>query len=381
MPAPINENTINPGERIRNLLVLRNWNQHDLALVTGLSRQTITSIIAGRSGITPESAMALASAFGNEATEWLLWDTQFRLLSVRIKSEEIQRRAKTLELAPVREMQRRGWIDSSEGFSALELQLKKFFRVEDLHNIEGQEALFLRAVTNNPTENSKALRAWVGRANQLARAVTVQPFSHRNLGEAEKELHRISAFSKEIYRVPDVFARYGIRFVIIEPLPFSKVDGAAFWLDEASPVIALSLRYDRIDSFWFTLFHEFMHIKNKDEVSIDENMEEQVKTGSSTELINDVEARASKQAAESLINPVEIDSFIRRVGPLYSEAKIIQFAHRIKVHPGIIVGQLQRSGRLSYSSLRQLLVKVRGSIIETALTDGWGKVVPEMGWS
>ena len=31
------------------------------------------------------------------------------------------------------------------------------------------------------------------------------------------------------------------------------MDGAAFWLDGRAPVIALSLRYDRIDWFWFVL--------------------------------------------------------------------------------------------------------------------------------
>jgi HTH-type transcriptional regulator/antitoxin HigA len=49
--------------------------------------------------------------------------------------------------------------------------------------------------------------------------------------------------------------------VIIEPhLPSTHLDGAAL-LGEKGPVIGLTLRYDRLDNFWFVLFHELIHVK------------------------------------------------------------------------------------------------------------------------
>jgi Zn-dependent peptidase ImmA (M78 family) len=35
---------------------------------------------------------------------------------------------------------------------------------------------------------------------------------------------------------------------------------SAMLLDDMFPVIALTLRYDRLDNFWFVLFHELAHI-------------------------------------------------------------------------------------------------------------------------
>jgi HTH-type transcriptional regulator/antitoxin HigA len=50
----------------------------------------------------------------------------------------------------------------------------------------------------------------------------------------------------------------------------------------------------------------------------------------------------------------------------------VQFAHRIKIHPAIIVGQLQHRGEIGYHANREMLLKIRESIIQAALTDGWG---------
>ena len=74
-----------------------------------------------------------------------------------------------------------------------------------------------------------------------------------------------------------------------------------------------------------------------------------------------------------------LDDFVIRVSPLYSKARINQFANRIKIHPGIIVGQLQHRGEISYASHRHALAKVRDVVTSTALTDGWGHTVERKG--
>jgi HTH-type transcriptional regulator/antitoxin HigA len=163
---------------------------------------------------------------------------------------------------------------------------------------------------------------------------------------------------------------------VIEPLPGTKIDGAAFWLGPASPVIIVSLRLDRIDNFWFTVFHEFKHIQNEDSLSVDSGLVGDDQDSTPTLIQEDSELRANEEAASALVSKTELESFVRRVGPLYSKQRIVQFAHRIKIHPGIIVGQLQRRDELGYSAHRDLLAKVRQVVTATALTDGWGEQIP-----
>jgi HTH-type transcriptional regulator/antitoxin HigA len=175
--------------------------------------------------------------------------------------------------------------------------------------------------------------------------------------------------------LPRTMAEYGIRFIVLEHLPGTKIDGAAFWLDDSSPVITVSARVDRLDNFWFTVMHEFAHIRNGDALSVDSDLLGDEASKAPVLIENEIERRANEQAAASLIPPREIESFISRVGPLYSKQRIIQFANRVKVHPGIIVGQLHHRGEIGFSANREMLVKVRDVITETALTDGWGRMI------
>ena len=137
--------------------------------------------------------------------------------------------------------------------------------------------------------------------------------------------------------------QFGIRFVVVEPLQGAKVDGVALWLNKKSPVIGMSVRYDRIDSFWFTLCHEISHIEHEDEAPLDADLTDRME--GVTVVRQSIERRANEEAADLLVDKEEMQSFIRRVGPLYSKAKIVQFAHRIKMHPGVIVGQLHAPRR------------------------------------
>jgi HTH-type transcriptional regulator/antitoxin HigA len=161
--------------------------------------------------------------------------------------------------------------------------------------------------------------------------------------------------------------------VVVEHLPKSKIDGAALWLgdDWDKPVVALSLRYDRIDSFWHTLFHELSHIKNKDSYILDVDI-----VGSdrciTDEALSQIETRANQEAAEWLIPKEKMQSFISRTRPFYYTEKIIQFANLIKIHPGIIAGQLQYRKEIDWAANRLMLVKVRNILISGAMTDGWG---------
>jgi HTH-type transcriptional regulator/antitoxin HigA len=162
--------------------------------------------------------------------------------------------------------------------------------------------------------------------------------------------------------------------MVIEPLPNVKIDGAAFWID-VGPVIALSLRHDRVDGFWFTLMHEFFHIKHGDPLSVDSGLVDATKGVAVTLVEDEAERRANEEASNALVPTAELNSFVRRVGPLYPKARVIQFANRIRIHPGIIVGQLQHRNELGYMSMRDVLVKVRENITSTALTDGWGHTI------
>jgi HTH-type transcriptional regulator/antitoxin HigA len=358
-----------PGEQIQIHLDLQGWNQYDLAEILDVNQSVVSALINGKRPITLEIDRALTAAFGTPLGYWLKLETEFCLFiadrsTAGSVQDEVVRRAQLYKRAPVREMQRRGWIRASRNADELEAELSEFFS-------SGLCVSTRRSTVEAELTSLQA--AWCHRARQMAAALQVAPYDPARCGLAEGDLRRLAAYPKEAKHLPKVLSNHGIRFVIVEPLTGAKIDGAAFWLDDDSPVIAVSARFDRIDAFWFTVMHEFSHIKHGDSLSVDTEIVSENGTG--VRSGNEHETRANREAAEALVPAAELESFVRRLGPLYSKERIVQFAHRVKMHPGIIVGQLQHRGEIGYSAHRDLLAKVRSIVTETALTDGWGRTI------
>jgi HTH-type transcriptional regulator/antitoxin HigA len=364
---------VHPGKILREKLQEHGWTQDQLCTITGYGKQAISLIVNEKNGVSADMAKALAAAFGNTPEEWLKWDSLYRLSNAEADVTIIERKAHLHSLAPIRDMQKRGWIATTDDLEKLESDLKIFFGVESLDG----DVLFPVAMhrTQRLPYLNPAEKAWCFRARKMASVFPVPTFNPDRLNQAEKELRKLAAYPKEARHLTELLASYGIRFVVVEPLPGVKIDGAAFWLDPHSPVIALSVRFDRVDAFWFTLMHEFAHIKHGDALSIDSELIDGT-IGIAVALVEDeAEKRASDAATNLLIPTQEMQSFISRVGPLYSKERIIQFAHKMKIHPGIIVGQLQHRNEINYGSNREMLAKIRASVIETALTDGWNRSI------
>lgn len=353
-----------PGEFIRDELEARGWTQGDLAQIMGRHESEINLIINDKRGITPDTATELAGAFGSTPEFWLNLDNAYKLSKVVVPLSEIRARAALFEASPVKEMEKRGWIKTTNSIDKLKVEIESFYAQINVDNFK----VAARASTELGQVTPEQM-AWCVRALQLASKIPAQPYQPNKIGACKIALRSLAAFPEGVAEIPGVFARYGIRFVVVEHLTGTKIDGAALWLGDGwdKPVIAVSARYDRIDSFWHTVCHEISHIEHKDSIAlIDVDM-----LGDDNRSVSDIEKRANREAAEMLIPREKLDSFIMRKRPYFSKVFIIQFANANKIHPGIVAGQLHhRLG--TYKTNREMLVKIRDILTSRALTDGWG---------
>ncbi|MPZ75101.1 MAG: HigA family addiction module antidote protein [Deltaproteobacteria bacterium] len=361
-----------PGEFIQEELEARDWKQVDLAAVIDCPPKVINELVLGKRAITPDTAKALADAFGTSAQYWMNLQSEYQLWKTKNFDESIAHRAQLYSFAPIKEMLKRGWIEPSENVDVLEARVLKFFEVGSLD----QKPYFSHAArkTSSDPELTQAQSAWLFRAKHLAQGLHAASFSVGRFNEALDRLKVLLEEREEIRRIPKILAECGIRLVILEPLPKTQIDGVTFWLDENSPVIALSIRFDRIDWFWHTLSHELGHVNARDglrnNVSLDTDLVgEEVQPG---EDKSENEKLVDLFACEFLVQQAELENFIRRVRPLYGRMRVMSFAKRIRVHPGIVVGQLQHRKQIHWSYYRGMLDKVRHIITQSALTDGWG---------
>ena len=97
-----------PGEFLRNELEARDWTQAEFAKMIGRPPRLVSELIAGKRGITPETAHALAAAFETTAQLWMNLDAAYQLAQVAPQTERIVREAALRKRFPVREMQKRG---------------------------------------------------------------------------------------------------------------------------------------------------------------------------------------------------------------------------------------------------------------------------------
>lgn len=363
-----------PGEFIMEELGARNWSQLELSEIIGRHPKVINDIILRKRSITPEIANALGEAFDTSPQYWMNLESVYQLWLAKGTDNVISRRAKLYQIAPIKEMVRRHWIEPSENIEVLEKRVKRFFEMNNLD----EPIHFHHAARRGTQEIIPSQKAWLFRAKQLAYAVHAKTFSDQSFKNGLTQLKKLLVSTVEVRHVPRILAEAGIRFIILEHLPQSRIDGVTFWLNEKSPVMVLSLRFDRIDWFWYTLAHELSHVKQRDgmknNITLDTDL---VGNDSQTlEQITEAEKQADSFAAEFLVPRSELDNFILRVRPLYGKTKIVNFAHRIEVHPGIVVGQLQFRDEIPWSVHRKMLEKVRHIITQSTLTDGWGQTLP-----
>jgi HTH-type transcriptional regulator/antitoxin HigA len=362
-----------PGLFLREELEARGWSQRDLAYVLNCPEQAVNMIIAGKRGISPDMAKALGEAFDVPAEFFANLQSIYDLSKAHEPDPDVSRRGRLQDRYPVREMIRRGWLQETDA-TLLEIQMARFFKVGDPQEIPHMAHAAYKSKYDETTTPSQL--AWLFRVRQIAESVAATSYSEKALREALPRFRGFAFGPEEIRHVPRLLMECGVRCVLLEQLPSSKIDGVCFWLDGRSPVIGMSTRFDRIDNFWFVFPHELEHVLQKhgrDREIIDTELEGE--RASETTVVSEEERMANRFAANFCVPESELTSFISRKQPFVSERDIVGFAHRLEVHPGIVVGRYQyRTGK--YEFLRKYEVKIRQHLMTGAIVDGWGHIMP-----
>jgi HTH-type transcriptional regulator/antitoxin HigA len=368
-----------PGQLIEHLLEKHGWTQRILAIVLRVGETTISKIIAGTQPLEAGMALALSDLFDVPAERFMDLQKSYDLAQARIVAVPDPGRTNRAHLfgkLPVAEMIRRGWIDADDirKVEQVEKALARFFRVNSPDEIEILPHAAKKtnvAGDVNPTEI-----AWLYRVKQIASELLVRRYSPVAVGNAISALSELRLSPHETRNAPRILAECGVRYVIVETLPGAKIDGVCFWLDQTSPVIGMSFRYDRIDNFWFVLRHELEHIvrlHGRSAIMFDSELEGE-KAGVAKTLPEE-ERLANEAAAEFCVPQKSLNALIERKAPFFYDRDIAGFARSLQIHPGLVAGQLRH--RLNrYDRFAKHLVKIRSIVAPNAAVDGWGDVYP-----
>ena len=242
---------------------------------------------------------------------------------------------------PLAEMRTRGWFGDLSGTLA-EVRERAEELITALVAPVGadilQPSLCRQQVRSGREPDPYALLAWRVRVCSLAAS---SPLPARYvLGSVTEdlveELVHLSYLDTGPLLAKEFLAKNGIHLVIESHLPKTYLDGAAMTLGNGTPVIALTLRHDRLDNFWFTLCHELahvaLHLEGENDLSFFDDVDAKPE--------NDLEVGADRWAADALIPP----AIWRRAGlnARSTPQDVRGLARKTRVGTAVVAGRLRR---------------------------------------
>ncbi|GAA6166793.1 ImmA/IrrE family metallo-endopeptidase [Sessilibacter corallicola] len=232
-----------------------------------------------------------------------------------------------LNTLPKKELVRRGWISTKEDSTSL----VDYFR--DVHEEQGS-ALYRKS----DTANASLISLWLSKVKSQGEMEILLSSIPKFDGLSKEKLREISRLSVDVNVLPElpkILSDLGIVLIYMEALPSMKLDGAVFKVASGHPVIGMSLRYPRLDNFWFTLLHELSHLHLHMDVL-------------DTPILEDFDCE-SESAIEVSANRLAKNTFVERriwrnCEPKYDKSfgAIEKFANEMGVHIAIIAGMLRK---------------------------------------
>ena len=309
--------------------------QRDLVPHIG-SRAKVSEVLSGKRDITMAMARALHRHLGIPA-DALLQDPKV-LLNDTLAHVEWRR-------FPLQPMAKLGWIDDMPDLGDRAEEVMRGL-IDRAGGAKVAAAAMFRKNDHrriNAKTDEYALSAWCWEV--LARANGRPPEAQYLPGtvtpELLREIARLSSSEQGPVTAARSLTKRGIAVEIVTHLRRTHLDGAALSLSDGRPVIGLTLRYDRIDNFWYTLLHELAHVglhmdgNGEDTGFVDDHS----LRGADTEADDSMERDADRWAEDALIPPDTWEESAASFNP--TPMAVIELAAQAGVHPAVVAGRVR----------------------------------------
>jgi len=296
------------------------------------SASRVSEILSGKRTLTVDMINALSVGLGIPEKALLK------------KSRDENEYSKNIPVPVYKQMLSRGYFGDANTADDKPTLLETFFSQHSL-----QPAVLYRKskFRTNGNVNHYILVAWANRI--LAKADAVETNVNYTDGLVDLEYMRMMAkYSADeddgVHNAIAHLLKDGIKVVVEPALDGMKLDGVAIFEDKAHPIIGLTLRYDRLDNFWFTLLHELAHIAkhyNSSETFIYDDFE------SKDNQLSIIEQEADDMASEAFVDSAKWLVSAARIAPSPITAKAL--AKELGIHPVIIAGKARyETGKWNY---------------------------------
>lgn len=347
-----------PGETLAEKLEEMDMGPKEFAIRTGKPEKTIIAILNGNSSITADMAIQFENVTNIPAHFWLNHQRSYDEYVAREKRKFILDEAVNwMKCFPIADLIKKGWIEKVKTTEEKSAALLAFFGFSTHTAWENyyynQQLKVVFRISLASIKESHSLSAWLRKGEIQAGDIKTGVFDEKKFKSTLSEIKAIMANHPADFflKLQKLCAEAGVKVVYTPCLPKAPISGSTRWLNDGSPLIQLSGRYKRNDSFWFTFFHEAGHILLHGTKDI--FLEDIEYTDKDLEKEKQADSFAVKwtfseeQEAELMQNDV------------INEGMIIKYAKKFNTHPAMIIGRLHNKELLPYSIGRQFIIQVQ----------------------
>lgn len=336
---------IAPGETIRENMTFLGMNQKELATRLDISEKHMCHILSGNSPITYESALKLESVIGPSAEFWMNLESNYQINKARLEDQKkLEVDLEILKDIPYKDMSHFNWVKKTRNRIQRVFNCRQFFGVAELNSIQVSYRVAFRKQNQTKEISNLGTYAWLRKAENEGVVAPVDKFNKSKLKQLipkfrEMTMQEPAEFYPEMQRL---CATCGVALVLIPYLPRTDISGATIWRNDKA-ILALSVRGKKADSFWFTFFHELVHLINHSNNTFHVHYDD-----------GDKEDEADLEASNYLIPKEQYDEFVKHYN-FKEKGNIVSYAHEIGIAPFILLGRLQHDKLLGYQDFRDLI--------------------------
>ena len=342
-----------PGEILEEKLQDLGMSQAELAERIGRTKKTVNEIIKAKAPLLPETAIQLERVLGIPARFWTTAEANYRqFLARQDEARRLAEQREHLKELPIAQLVRAGRLPKrSDPVSRLRDMLHFFgvASVEALSQIGKDKCLAFRQSAAHHVDHY-ALLAWLRIGELEAQKIQCAPYDPKKFRQALQSIrglcnHPVAEAAPQVVRA---CAESGVALVFVPEISGCRAWGVTQWVSPEKAILQLSLRGKTDDQFWFTFFHEAAHILLHPKKDIYVEMDNQ----------QDEREREANTFARDLLIPPQDWKRVALARPR-SATEIRNWAARLSIPAGVLVGRLQHERMLPWTHLNALKVKLR----------------------
>ncbi len=345
-----------PGYYLQEIIDDMGVTQEEFARRLGTTGKTLSDLLKGKISLSHKIALNLSIMLGTSVEVWL--NIQKTYIEKVLEIERKKARDKEITSAAAIDydyFSALGVVPKGRNAADKADELLKYFKISSFDVFKEPDFLvnYRTAITSVNVNNTLNSNAWVQTALNIGQNIDTDAINMRRLKGHLGKIRGLTLQKPAVFlpELREILRFCGIAFVLLPHLKNSGVNGAVKWINKEKVILAMNDRRKYADVFWFSLFHEIGHVfqKRRAMLIIDRQADEIGGTQ------NRIETEADTFARDFLLPENTYSRYIAKNN--YSRDTVTQYAEEIEIHPGIVVGRLQKDGLIGFDKLNGLREK------------------------